>query len=56
MSHILVAYSTTDGHTPRICERLRQVMAQRGHSVTVTALGHDLAQALADARRVAVSG
>ena len=38
MSHILVAYSTTDGHTPRICERLRQVMAQHGHSVTVTAL------------------
>lgn len=38
MSNILVAYSTTDGHTPRICERLRQVMTQRGHSVTVTAL------------------
>ncbi len=38
MSHILVAYSTTDGHTPRICERLRQVMTQHGHSVTVTAL------------------
>jgi len=38
MSNILVAYSTTDGHTPRICERLRQVMAQRGHRVTVSAL------------------
>src|SRR5450830_497440 len=35
MSSILVAYSTTDGHTPRICERLRQVMTQRGHSATV---------------------
>jgi len=38
MSTILVAYSTTDGHTPRICERLRQVMVQQGHVVTVTAL------------------
>lgn len=38
MSNILVAYSTTDGHTPRICERLRQVLAQQGHKVAVTAL------------------
>jgi menaquinone-dependent protoporphyrinogen oxidase len=35
MSSILVIYSTTDGHTPRICERLRQVMVQQGHAVTV---------------------
>lgn len=35
MSGILVIYSTTDGHTPRICERLRQVMVQQGHAVTV---------------------
>ncbi len=35
MSNILVVYSTTDGHTPRICERLRQVMTQQGHSATV---------------------
>jgi len=35
MSSILVAYSTTDGHTPRICERLRQVMVQQGHAVSV---------------------
>ena len=35
MSNILVTYSTTDGHTPRICERLRQVMVQQGHTVTV---------------------
>lgn len=38
MSRILIAYSTTDGHTPRICERLRQVIEQQGHSVTVVAL------------------
>lgn len=38
MSRILIAYSTTDGHTPRICERLRQVVEQQGHSATVVAL------------------
>ena len=38
MSKILVAYSTTDGHTLRICERLQQVMAQQGHAVTVVPL------------------
>ena len=38
MSNILVAYSTTDGHTPRICERLRLVMTQQGQVVTVVAL------------------
>ena len=38
MSRILLAFSTTDGHTVRICERLRQVMEQQGHGVTVLAL------------------
>lgn len=38
MSKILVIYSTTDGHTRHICERLQQVMDQRGHTTTVTAL------------------
>jgi menaquinone-dependent protoporphyrinogen oxidase len=38
MSHILVIYSTTDGHTPRICERLRQVMVQQGQQATVLPL------------------
>ena len=38
MSNILVVYSTTDGHTPRICERLRLVMTQQGQVVTLVAL------------------
>jgi len=38
MSKILVAYSTTDGHTLRICERLQQVMALQGHAATVVPL------------------
>ncbi|NCN71375.1 MAG: menaquinone-dependent protoporphyrinogen IX dehydrogenase [Rhodoferax sp.] len=44
--HILIAYSTTDGHTPRICARLQQVMLSLGHEVTVLPLAqanaHDL--------------
>ena len=38
MSIVLLAYSTTDGHTPRICERLRQVIEQQGHAAKVVPL------------------
>ena len=38
MSSILVVYSTTDGHTARICERMGQVMEQHGHTATVAPL------------------
>lgn len=38
MSRILVAYSSTDGHTRHICERLQQVMAQQGNAITVVPL------------------
>jgi menaquinone-dependent protoporphyrinogen oxidase len=36
--HILIAYATTDGHTKRICERLKQVMESLGRQVTVVLL------------------
>ena len=35
---ILIAYATTDGHTRRICERLKQVMEGLGGQVTVALL------------------
>ena len=38
MSRVLLAYSTTDGHTPRICERLRQVIEQQGHAARLVPL------------------
>jgi menaquinone-dependent protoporphyrinogen oxidase len=38
MSSFLLAYSTTDGHTGHICERLQQVIEQRGHSAKVVLL------------------
>ncbi len=38
MSRFLIAYSTTDGHTPRICARLQDLIEGRGHHVTVVPL------------------
>lgn len=35
MSNILVAYSTTDGHTRKICQRLQQLIESCGHQVTL---------------------
>jgi menaquinone-dependent protoporphyrinogen oxidase len=38
MARILVVYSTTDGHTRRICERLRSVIEPQGHQVTLASI------------------
>jgi len=35
MANILIIYSTTDGHTRSICNRLKQVTEAQGHSVEV---------------------
>ena len=35
MARILIAYSTTDGHTLKICERLRAALERSGHEVTL---------------------
>jgi len=35
MANILIIYSTTDGHTRSICERLKQVVEAPGHSVEI---------------------
>jgi len=35
MSNIIIFYSTTDGHTREICNRLKQVIEQNGNHVTV---------------------
>jgi menaquinone-dependent protoporphyrinogen oxidase len=37
-SRILILYSTTDGHTRRICERLQRVIEGQGHQVTLVDL------------------
>ena len=38
MASVIMVYSTTDGHTVKICERLRDVIEQHGHAVTITEL------------------
>jgi menaquinone-dependent protoporphyrinogen oxidase len=35
MARILIVYSTTDGHTLRICGRLRGLVEAQGHQVTL---------------------
>ena len=35
MSRILIAYSTVDGHTLKICNRLQQSLERMGHAVTL---------------------
>jgi len=35
MARILIVYSTTDGHTLRICDRLRGCIEAQGHQVTL---------------------
>jgi menaquinone-dependent protoporphyrinogen oxidase len=39
MSRILIAYSTVDGYTRKICERIRESLERDGHAVTLAELG-----------------
>ena len=38
MAKILILYSSTDGHTRKICNRLRQVIEQGAHQVTLVSV------------------
>lgn len=38
MARILVVYSTTDGHTRKICDRLRSVIEREGHQVALASI------------------
>lgn len=41
MANILVVYSTTDGHTLKICQRLRQVIEQQTHRVKLVSINDE---------------
>lgn len=41
MANILITYSTTDGHTRSICERLKRVIEKQNHSVVVSWMSDD---------------
>jgi menaquinone-dependent protoporphyrinogen oxidase len=38
MASVILVYSTTDGHTRKICERLREVIERQEHAVTLVEL------------------
>jgi len=38
MAKILILYSTTDGHTREICQRLKQAIEGQGHQVTLRSI------------------
>ena len=44
MAKILIIYSTTDGHTRKICRRLREVIERQEHEVTLVPVDntHDM--------------
>ncbi len=41
MANILILYSSTDGHTRKICNRLHQVIEQLGHQVTLVSIENE---------------
>ncbi|AJQ96979.1 menaquinone-dependent protoporphyrinogen IX dehydrogenase [Gynuella sunshinyii] len=55
MANILILYSTTDGHTAKICRHLQQVICSYGHSVTVKALAEQAGNQLTDFDRVVIA-
>ena len=38
MAHILILYSTTDGHTKKICQKIQSVAEQQGHGVQLVSI------------------
>jgi menaquinone-dependent protoporphyrinogen oxidase len=38
MASVIMVYSTTDGHTVKICRRLQEVLEGQGHTVAITEL------------------
>ncbi len=41
MAKILIIYATTDGHTREICRRLKLVIEQQAHRVTLMSIGDE---------------
>jgi len=41
MAKILILYSSTDGHTRKICNRLQEVIEQQGHQVTLVSVNNE---------------
>ena len=46
MAKVCIIYATTDGHTRKICERLRALLEAASHQVTLVSIEHAGALAL----------
>ncbi len=42
MANILIVYSTTDGHTKRICERIKRVLEEQDHKIVLAVIDDEL--------------
>jgi menaquinone-dependent protoporphyrinogen oxidase len=54
MASVILVYSTTDGHTRKICERLRDVIERQGHKVRLAELTSAAAIDLAPYDRIVI--
>ena len=54
MARILLAYSTVDGHTRKICERLRERLHGDGHAVSLADLGQTMTANLDSCDKVVI--
>jgi menaquinone-dependent protoporphyrinogen oxidase len=54
MSRILLAYSTVDGHTRRICEHLRGRLESDGHTVALAEIGATMPASLESHDKVVI--
>jgi menaquinone-dependent protoporphyrinogen oxidase len=41
MARILIVYSTTDGHTRRICGRIKRLLEKEGHEIALVAINDE---------------
>ena len=54
MARIMILYSTTDGHTVKICQRIESVLKQSGHDVSIKNLNEADAGDLAVSEKVVI--
>ena len=54
MSEILIIYSTTDGHTLEICQRLKHVIDQHHHSATLVSINDEKSADLASYDKIII--
>lgn len=54
MARILILYSTTDGHTAKICHRIEEVIGRTGHQVFVSELSKEADFELEDFDQIVV--